>query len=202
MPSRHQDDFELVLGNKQLLSLFFFVVVLFAVFFAFGYTVGFDRGQQERVETVARTETPPEPEPRIPDALLENGPQTTLSEGPGTAPPRVKVSKPPPRPRAAAPSARRKAAVQPAARKPAPRNAPTGAQVARSIHIQVAAIRVRSDARMMVNKLRSRQYPVTLHDQGGDGWYRVLVGPFPDVAAAKKQQQRLKSDGFDTILRK
>ena len=35
MPSRHQDDFELVLGNKQLLSLFFFVVVLFAVFFSF-----------------------------------------------------------------------------------------------------------------------------------------------------------------------
>lgn len=200
MPSRHQDDFELVLGNKQLLSLFFFVVVLFAVFFAFGYTVGFDRGQQERVETIAKTETPPEPEPRIPDTLLENGPQTALSEGPSTAPPQVKVSKP--RPPAATPSTRRKAAVQPTARKPAPRNTPTGAQVARSIHIQVAAIRVRSDARMMVDKLRSRQYPVTLHDQGGDGWYRVLVGPFPDVAAAKKQQQRLKSDGFDTILRK
>lgn len=202
MPSRHQEDFELILGNKQLLSLFFVVVVLFAVFFSFGYMVGFDRGQQERVETIAKTEMPPEPEPRIPDTLLENGPQTAPTGAPSAAPPRVKVSKPPPRPPAGVSSSGRKAAVPQTARKPAPRNAPTGVQVARSIHIQVAAIRVRSDARMMVDKLRSRHYPVTLYDQGGDGWYRVLVGPFPDVASAKKQQERLKGDGFDTILRK
>ena len=39
MPSRQDEEFELVLGNKQLLSLFFVVVVLFAIFFSFGYTV-------------------------------------------------------------------------------------------------------------------------------------------------------------------
>ncbi len=200
MPSRNQEDFELILGNKQLLSLFFVVVVLFAVFFSFGYMVGVDRGQKERVETITKTELPPEPEPRIPDTLLENGPQTAPTGAPSAAPPRVTASKPPPP--AGVSSSGRKAEVPQTARKPAPRNAPTGAQVARSIHIQVAAIRVRSDARMMVDKLRSRQYPVTLHDQGGDGWYRVLVGPFPDVASAKKQQERLKGDGFDTILRK
>ena len=65
MPSREDEEFELVLGNKQLLSLFFVVVVLFAVFFSFGYTVGFSRGQQDRV--IAATSNPaPEPNRKWP----------------------------------------------------------------------------------------------------------------------------------------
>jgi hypothetical protein len=58
MPSRQDEEFELVLGNKQLLSLFFVVVVLFAIFFSFGYTVGFSRGQQDRVVAIASNDTP------------------------------------------------------------------------------------------------------------------------------------------------
>ena len=36
----NEGQFELVLGNRQLLSGFFIVVILFAVFFAMGYIVG------------------------------------------------------------------------------------------------------------------------------------------------------------------
>lgn len=38
--SKNEGEFELVLGNKQLLSGFFIVVILFGVFFTMGYVVG------------------------------------------------------------------------------------------------------------------------------------------------------------------
>src|SRR5258706_14478150 len=40
MPRNEEGDFELVLGNRQLLSGFFIIVTLFAVFFSMGYVVG------------------------------------------------------------------------------------------------------------------------------------------------------------------
>src|SRR2546422_3372068 len=40
MPRNDEGDFELVLGNRQLLSGFFIVVILFAIFFSMGYIVG------------------------------------------------------------------------------------------------------------------------------------------------------------------
>ena len=40
MPRNEEGDFELVLGNRQLLSGFFIVVILFAIFFSMGYIVG------------------------------------------------------------------------------------------------------------------------------------------------------------------
>ena len=40
MKNNETGEFELVLGNRQLLSGFFIVVILFAVFFVMGYIVG------------------------------------------------------------------------------------------------------------------------------------------------------------------
>src|SRR5437879_4437037 len=40
MPRNEEGEFELVLGNRQLLSGFFIVVILFGVFFTMGYIVG------------------------------------------------------------------------------------------------------------------------------------------------------------------
>jgi len=38
--SKTDGEYELVLGNRQLLSAFFIVVILFGVFFTMGYVVG------------------------------------------------------------------------------------------------------------------------------------------------------------------
>src|SRR5436190_10354663 len=40
MPRNDEGEFELVLGNSQLLSGFFIVVMLFGIFFSLGYIVG------------------------------------------------------------------------------------------------------------------------------------------------------------------
>ena len=40
MPKTEEGDFELLIGNKQLLTVFFVVVILLGVFFTMGYIVG------------------------------------------------------------------------------------------------------------------------------------------------------------------
>ena len=45
MPTNEEGEFELVLGNKQLLSVFFLIVLLLGVFFSMGYIVGRNTAQ-------------------------------------------------------------------------------------------------------------------------------------------------------------
>ena len=192
MPSRKDEELEIVLGNKQLLSMFFVVVVLFAIFFSFGYTVGFTRGQQDRV-TMAASSLAAEPETtdvRIPDTLLEDAskPQAYLSP-----PAPVKPKPPEPAAQPAPPPVKATAPATPVAM--------TGAQIAQGIHVQVAALRVRSDAQLLVSMLKDKKYPVALYDKGGDGWHRIVVGPFASVYEAKATQNRLLANGLQTILR-
>lgn len=40
MPANEEGEFELVLGNRQLLSVFSIIVALLCIFFAIGYVVG------------------------------------------------------------------------------------------------------------------------------------------------------------------
>src|SRR5262245_59810725 len=58
MRNNETGEFELVVGNRQLLSGFFIVVLLFAVAFAMGYVVGQNsprsaKGQQESATAAA-----------------------------------------------------------------------------------------------------------------------------------------------------
>ena len=84
MSPREEEEFELALGNKQLLSLFFLVVVLFGVFFSFGYTVGYSRGETSRTREIASAEPVGEPAKKVqlPDALLQNAPRPTTPSAP------------------------------------------------------------------------------------------------------------------------
>src|ERR1700720_4053625 len=66
MRNNETGEFELVVGNRQLLSGFFIVVLLFAVAFAMGYVVGQNSRQSPKVQTDAAvslpaTETRPQP---------------------------------------------------------------------------------------------------------------------------------------------
>src|SRR5579872_3842346 len=44
LPKNEDGEFELILGNRQLLSVFFIVVILLGVFFTMGYIVGRNSG--------------------------------------------------------------------------------------------------------------------------------------------------------------
>jgi len=231
MPA-NDGEFEMVLGHKLLLSIFFVMVVLFGVFFSFGYSVGYDRGQTARESAVA-TVQPMEQSSnkvRLPDALLKDVPEVPARPAAVPATQATKTVRQPeeastpsadrasaggsastPQPAAAAPDKPRPFRdSKPPAAAPAPkpaRRAPasttvSATAVARSIHLQVAAIRVRSDAEMLVTKLKAKGYAAVRFEQGSDEWHRVLVGPFNSTGAAKLSQKKLKADGLDSILRK
>ena len=56
MKNNESGEFELVLGNRQLLSGFFIIVILFGVFFTMGYIVG--RNSRPSPRLAAETATP------------------------------------------------------------------------------------------------------------------------------------------------
>ena len=202
-------EFELVLGNKQILSFFFLVILLFGVFFFFGYSVGYDRAESDRELAMATVDPIVEsPEAvRIPDALLKKRPSreptpemAPVADGALPDPGKARVT-PASRPAPTAEKPRPFRGRNPAAASPK-KATPDPAAVARSIHLQVAALRVQSDARLLAGKLSAKGYPAMLFNQGGDGWVRVLVGPFRTTDAAKEYRRKLKAEGFDSILRK
>ena len=225
----NDNEFKLVLGHKLLLSIFFVMVVLFGLFFSFGYSVGYDRGQTGKESAVA-TVQPMEQSGdsvRLPDALLKEVPDVptrpaavsgaqatkTVGEPAGGNAPRAdpvqagRTGGTPERGAAAVSDKPRPFRESkppesaPARRAPASKSV-SGAAVARSIHLQVAALRVRSDAEMLASKLKAKGYPATLFEQDSDEWHRVLVGPFNSTDAAEEYQTKLKADGLDSILRK
>src|SRR3954452_21067648 len=68
MPRNDDGEFELILGNKQLLSVFFIVVILLGVFFTMGYIVGRNSGSAGTLEAGTRV-------------------KPTVVDSPGAAPP-------------------------------------------------------------------------------------------------------------------
>src|SRR3954465_399160 len=58
MRNNETGEFELIIGNRQLLSGFFIVVLLFAVAFAMGYVVGQNSPRSAKVAAEAASVTP------------------------------------------------------------------------------------------------------------------------------------------------
>jgi cell division protein FtsN len=52
-----------------------------------------------------------------------------------------------------------------------------------------------------VEQLRAKGHPAAVSDQG-DGWFRVVVGPFNSDAEAQSYQGRLRQEGVDSLLRR
>jgi cell division septation protein DedD len=68
-------------------------------------------------------------------------------------------------------------------------------------NVQVSAVRVAADANNVADNLRQKGYPAHLEADRGDGWHRVVVGPFASREAAEEIRKRLTADGFNTLLR-
>ena len=79
MPKNEDGEFELILGNRQLLSVFFIVVILLGVFFTMGYIVGRNSGTvtADVVATPAPDGKPQVVEP--PAKIVEPTPAPPLS---------------------------------------------------------------------------------------------------------------------------
>jgi cell division septation protein DedD len=197
---------ELIIGNKQLISLFFVVVALCGVFFAMGYMV---RGNSLKG---AVSTTAPDPAAAAPSdtAVRRQQPEppaeTTDASTPSTQPAGVSDSPAPPIDTKPAVDSPRPAVETKADTRPVKMESPAPASVSSvesgASYVQVGAL-ARADAEATVRTLREQHLPAIIAASSKESLYRVLVGPYhltSDVADAKA---KLKTLGFsDTIVQK
>ncbi|HSP67126.1 MAG TPA: hypothetical protein VLN48_05335 [Bryobacteraceae bacterium] len=190
MPRNEGGEFELILGNRQLMSVFFIVVILLGVFFAMGYIVGRNSSPVTGPEIAARrppeskalVETPPpqreSPAPEAPTATAsQQGPAVTPAARPEPAAP-VPVKQ----------SARVDSSAQPESGK---------------TYLQLSAID-HDAAELMVELLRKKRFPaITAEVPEKPGVFRVLVGPVAeaDVTKIRTDLQNASFPGKDAIKR-
>jgi cell division septation protein DedD len=177
MRNNETGEFELVVGNRQLLSGFFIVALLFAVAFAMGYVVG----QNSPRSTKAMAESSPAPV----------SPADSVRPSASTAPP----PQPAPAPVADAPAAppaeaRPEPTTQPA-REP---DASTPAELPPGSYWQVIAV-AQQEAEVIYKTLKDRGFP-TVMSPGPKNLVRVLVGPYNDTQSMGKAKTDLENAGF------
>ena len=180
LPKNEDGEFELILGNRQLLSVFFIVVILLGVFFTMGYIVGRNSGTvsaevtptpsvdaRPAGETQARV---PEPAPALP------APAETAPQQPTPAPPAAEREPEPPK---------REPKVQARGSHP----------VAGETYLQLAATS-QHEADIMVDVLRKKKFRAMAAEiDEKPGTFRVLVGPITDTTA-NKMRADLQGEGF------
>jgi cell division septation protein DedD len=185
MAQNENGEFELVLGNRQLLSFAAIVVILFAVFFTMGYIVGrnsvpFPMAGEAELQQAPQGLSGQARPPASAGALAEPEPPPA-GEGPSSTQP----AQPPPEP-APAPS-------EPAQQVPAQVPVAEGPEPGRT-YLQVAAIS-RRDAEILVDTLRNKGFPALI-GVGPNDLFRVLVGPYSDSGSLGKARADLEAAGF------
>lgn len=206
--SDRENEKELILGNSQLISLFFVVVALCGVFFALGYMIG----RNSTHSTLAGSEAPaaaanapaPAERPRESDTTaLPPATQTPPAQEPPPAAAEpatstVQTQSARELPAAPAPTAARgKESPLPAApaAKPASATAETQPLEAGASYLQVAALR-HDDAAKLVRTLREQELPARLAESPKPEVFRVLVGPYHQPAQIAEAKAKLKTLGF------
>jgi len=213
-----EGEFELVLGNRQLISVFLIVVILLGVFFSMGYIVGRNSSPTGGIE------------------VAKNGGAKAASEPPADSPP---ASSPAPSPQASAPPPETKAkaservtthAEQPPAEAPPPpkptpvnpaplnpakekkspappppsrsERAPVTGEPPTGDYWQVVAT-ARPDAEIVAEALTKKGLHAIVAPAPREGIFRVLVGPLSYSATQAQTRTQLEAAGFkNPIVRK
>jgi hypothetical protein len=198
MRNNETGEFELVIGNRQLLSGFFIVVLLFAVAFAMGYVVGQNSPRTGKFETASVATPAP-----VPDG---SRPAPAASAPPEAPKPADTAAEPPADTAAAAPPAESEAPPQPTtqpARETAPAEAPAAAaptQLAPGTYWQAIAVQ-QHEAEVLATGLKEKGLAVVLRS-GTKGLTRVLVGPYNNKEALGRAKTELENAGLHPILYK
>jgi DedD protein len=201
-------DQEITLGTGRLLALFFGLVIICALFFSLGFSLG--RKSVPEPVAAAMTTAPaiptnggvkpsptrandaPKPDCATPGACAEAAPKSSSDEL--TFYKAVEQNEP-------------KAKLEPAADPPvtgkiAEATPEMPGRLGSGYIVQVAAVTKQDDADALVNALRKKSYPVISTSSLNDKLYHVQVGPFADLKEAETTRAKLISDGYNPILKK
>ncbi|HZY72733.1 MAG TPA: SPOR domain-containing protein [Edaphobacter sp.] len=221
-------DREISLGTTFILGIFFALVLVCAIFFAFGYSMGRRSASPAAGVTaapVAETSAA-KPASGVPaaqgnatssgmgdassqtgsasaqsvDQTADNGDPSNDPSG-DSAPALVPVSATP-KP-ASAVVLPTKPAVR-SATETASRAVPAAAAAAPGAHlpvVQVAAISRQGDANMLLSALRRKGYNASVHQVPQDKLFHIQLGPFATRKDAEAMRQKLIGDGYNAIVK-
>jgi cell division septation protein DedD len=201
-------DTEITLGTAKLLGLFFGLVIICAIFFALGYTLGRKSdpglaaaGTAASLPTGSNGSKPagsssaqPTPPMTFYKAVEQKGANAQLTPAsPNAATGQAPASSP------GASSAGTQTQPTQTVNPPDPMVAlPTA-----GYFVQVAAVSKQDDAEALVDALKKKQYPAFVASNSAvDKLFRVQVGPFTEIKDAEAMRSRLINDGYNPILKK
>lgn len=202
-------DTEITLGTGRILGLFFGLVVVCAIFFGLGFSLG---RNSVKAGTINMEETPASvpgqqassvgkaaagtPEKALPPAIDQTAaappstPQGASSSSPAVGE-RMGSDGSSPAPSASA------ASPAPEMSKSAPLAPGAGAY-----SVQVAAVSKQEDADALVDALKKKAYPVFVATAATDKLFHVQVGPFGDIKDAEAMKAKLLGDGYNPIVKR
>jgi cell division septation protein DedD len=182
----HDQDVEVTFGTGRLLGLFFALVVVCAIFFVLGYSLGRSAAPLSSVaaaEPIANADKP--------------------KAGTGTA------AQPPDTPQSSELTfykAVEQNDANPQLEQPTEPAAPKAPEVAKPLTgyvVQVAAVSKQEDAQALANALRRKNYNVAITGNPPlDKLYHVQLGPFAEIKDAEAVRARLNADGYNPIVKK
>jgi cell division septation protein DedD len=197
---------EILIGNKQLLGIFFILAVLMSVVFTAGYMIG--RGSADRKATdAAAAQSYPggQTAPGETHALPADGGSTPAtsdtSSSEASLPPSAPVEAPPPVVPRTEPVAPRTAAVK------EPRQAPETSSNAPlvfsprpgQLFLQVAAVG-KGEAITVANILVTKGFAAHVAPKPDSKIYRVLVGPVNAAGELSATREALRKQGFRQVF--
>ena len=203
MRNNETGEFELLVGNRQLLSGFFIVVLLFAVAFSMGYIVGRNSSPSAKLQTETASsagaasqmpETRPQPVSQPPAAGGAPSQPTDAAQG-GTA--SVTPADTPPQP-STQPERGTQSAPPAAAPPPA---APPPVEAVPGSYWQVLATASQTSAEAMRQTMKDKGFPASLQP-GPNNLIRVLIGPYSDKPSLGRVKTELENAGVHPVLLK
>lgn len=217
MPKSEEGHYELVLGNRQLISGFFVLVILFAIFLTLGYILGRNSvvvGESGTVAGIADDiSRSPVAEEARPAASTTGRPAASESiPEPMPAASGIPAASSPVAAENAAVEKRESTTTKPAA---AADHSPTTERTREilsgkvqlitprkgDVFLQVAAIG-RAEAELMAEQLRKRSYRTFLSEVPDKDLFRVLIGPFETNARLNDTKKKLSDDGLPSIVQR
>ena len=188
-------DTEITLGTGKVLALFFALVVLCAIFFSVGYSMGhYSDHPAASTDVSSPAASAPGVRPSANKAAGSPSASTDLTfykavgQKDSDAQLTAAVDKPAESADATASSTSAESAAPPAG----------GGYV-----VQVAAVSKQEDAEALVAALKKKQYAAfAVNNSPSDKLFHVQVGPFADIKEAEGLRAKLVADGYNPILKK
>jgi DedD protein len=194
MATPASEDTEITLGTGKMLVLFFGLVILCAVFFGMGFSLGKNAAKPMAGEVLPVTSTANALRPSAVKSNNAAAPDVGLYKAVGQKDTDTQLMQ-----KAEAPA---NAGSTPVAGDNKPGSSDPTAAPASGYFVQVAAVSKQEDADALVDALKKKQYPALAASLPTDKLFHVQVGPFVDIKDAESMRTKLLGDGYNPILKK